>query len=81
MMATVTTKGQVTIPKNVRDRLAIKPHDRVNFLLEGGRAILIPVKTLKDLRGAVRPRSRSYLAQERPEARRAVAARVAEEME
>ena len=81
MLATVTTKGQVTIPKDVRDRLDIKPNDRVDFLLEGGRAVLIPVKTLKDLRGAVRPRSRSYLAEERRNARQAVAARVAEEME
>jgi AbrB family looped-hinge helix DNA binding protein len=81
MLATVTTKGQVTIPKDVRDRLDIKPNDRVDFLIEGGRAILIPIKTLKDLRGAVRRRSRSYMAQERRNARQAVAARVAEEME
>lgn len=30
-MTTVTTKGQVTIPKAVRDRLGVKPGDKVAF--------------------------------------------------
>ena len=29
MSTTVTTKGQVTIPKNVRDKAGIKPGDKV----------------------------------------------------
>ncbi|MFA6108979.1 MAG: AbrB/MazE/SpoVT family DNA-binding domain-containing protein, partial [Candidatus Latescibacterota bacterium] len=39
--ATLTTKGQVTIPKAVRDRLDLKAGDRVDFLVnEAGEAIL-----------------------------------------
>ena len=35
----VTTKGQVTIPKPVRDRLGIRPGTKVEFeLAEDGRA-------------------------------------------
>jgi AbrB family looped-hinge helix DNA binding protein len=30
-MTTVTSKGQVTIPKPVRDRLGVKPGDEVGF--------------------------------------------------
>jgi len=39
--ATVTRKGQVTIPKPVRDRLGIKPGSKVDFeIAEDGRAFL-----------------------------------------
>jgi antitoxin PrlF len=38
---TVTQKGQVTIPKPVRDRLGIKPGSKVDFeIAEDGRAFL-----------------------------------------
>lgn len=36
----VTTKGQVTIPKRLRDRLGIRPGDRVEFGLEDGHITL-----------------------------------------
>jgi len=38
---TVTSKGQVTVPKQVRDRLGIKPGSKVDFeIAEDGRAFL-----------------------------------------
>lgn len=41
MAVTVTSKGQVTIPKPVRDRLGINPGSKVDFeLAEDGRAFL-----------------------------------------
>jgi len=41
MATTVTSKGQVTIPKAIRDRLGIKPGTKVAFSLgEDGRAFL-----------------------------------------
>ncbi len=41
MSATVTSKGQVTIPKPIRDRLGIKPGTKVAFVIDGeGRAFL-----------------------------------------
>ncbi len=33
--ARVMAKGQVTIPKKVRDALGIEPGDRVTFIVEG----------------------------------------------
>lgn len=40
--ATVTSKGQVTIPKKVRTQLGIKPRDRVRFEMEGNVVRLRP---------------------------------------
>lgn len=52
MPTTVTSKGQVTIPKPVRERLGIKPGNAVEFeLAPDGRVVLLKV-------GARRPRSR-----------------------
>lgn len=39
-MATVTSKGQVTLPKKVRDALGIGPGAEVEFDLEEGRAVM-----------------------------------------
>lgn len=45
MATTVTSKGQVTIPKPVRDRLGIKPGSTVEFeLAPDGRVTLAKVK-------------------------------------
>ena len=41
MTATVTRKGQVTIPKPLRDRLGLSPGSSVEFRLEGeGRVVM-----------------------------------------
>ncbi len=53
MISTVTTKGQVTIPVSIRKKYGLHANDRVDFITEGDRIILIPVKTLRDFRGSV----------------------------
>ena len=40
-MTSLTQKGQVTIPKQIRLSLGIKPGDEVDFDMENGRAVLI----------------------------------------
>lgn len=40
LSSAVTTKGQVTIPVELREKLGIKPGDRVGFVDEGGRIVL-----------------------------------------
>jgi len=80
MLSTVTSKGQVTIPKEIRDLLHIHSNDKVDFVLEGEKVVLVPVKTLKDLRGAVQAEGKGDFALERTRAKTAVARRVREEM-
>ena len=40
-IATITSKGQTTIPKDIRDGLGLKPKDKVSFtLLPDGTVIM-----------------------------------------
>ena len=41
MGTTVTVKGQVTLPKNVRDAAGIKPGDRVDVRATASGAVII----------------------------------------
>ena len=34
MQATITAKGQVTLPKPIRDKLHLKPGDKIDFMLD-----------------------------------------------
>ena len=51
--ATVTAKGQITIPKRVREALGLRVGDQVVFLLEDGKAYLHPIsrRDIKELYG------------------------------
>ncbi len=51
--ATITSKGQVTIPQQVRDELDLHEGDRVLFRVIDGRAVLARTADLLDLAGAV----------------------------
>ncbi|MBN9064680.1 MAG: AbrB/MazE/SpoVT family DNA-binding domain-containing protein [Rhizobiales bacterium] len=52
--ATVTSKGQITIPASVREALGLKAGDRVEFVPEGKDGFVIRPATLpvSALRGA-----------------------------
>lgn len=41
--ATITTKGQATIPKEIRTHLHLQPGDRLEFIIdEDGRVLVMP---------------------------------------
>lgn len=56
-ITTITSKGQITIPKDVRQALDLKAHDRAIFTVEGNRAILTPVRkrSIMNCAGHCRP--------------------------
>jgi AbrB family looped-hinge helix DNA binding protein len=43
--STISSKGQVTIPIEVRHRLGLKQGDRVEFVFEEGKTVLRPVRS------------------------------------
>ncbi len=51
--AKITSKGQVTLPKAVRDALGIKIGDEVVFRVEGNRAVLARTPDFLDLAGTI----------------------------
>jgi len=57
--ATVTSKGQVTIPKRIRDRFGFEEGTEVTFLVRGDEVVLLPkadepLERLRELRDAIR---------------------------
>ena len=52
--ARMSTKGQLTVPKSVREALGLDTGDSVVFRVEGHRAILVKQPDLLDLERAVR---------------------------
>ncbi len=80
MISTITSKGQVTIPKEIRSFLGIKPSDKINFTVEKGNVVLKPVRTLKDFRGSVPIKNNSDIDKERSQARKIVGERIQKEM-
>lgn len=41
----ITSKGQVTIPAEIREELGLKPRDSVQFSREGGRVFIEPFES------------------------------------
>jgi AbrB family looped-hinge helix DNA binding protein len=55
MDSAITTKGQATIPKAIRDHLRLKPGDRVKFFVHpDGTVVLLPKIPISSLRGVVK---------------------------
>ena len=54
-ISVLTSKGQMTIPKEVRKALNLRPSEKVIIVVEGNRAILQPLKgNLLDIGGSVK---------------------------
>jgi AbrB family looped-hinge helix DNA binding protein len=52
----ITSKGQVTLPKPIRERLGVQPGDRVEFRVGEGGQVLVEAATvdIRKLRGALK---------------------------
>ena len=65
MQATITAKGQITIPKSIRNKLQLEPGDRIEFILDSGEVRIVPVTaSVRQLKGMVpKPRKPVTLEQ------------------
>jgi AbrB family looped-hinge helix DNA binding protein len=61
--ATLTSKGQITIPKEVRDHLGLEPGDRLSFNIgrEGDVTVEPETVDIRSLRGMLKSRRRVSL--------------------
>lgn len=57
--ATLTSKGQITIPKEIRDHLGLSAGDRLDFQIADGGAVLVEPETVdfRSLRAVLKPRA------------------------
>jgi antitoxin PrlF len=62
--STITSKGQVTVPKEVREHLRLKPGDRIDFVM--GRTGQITLKAIdtdiRSLRGILKSKRKEPLS-------------------
>jgi AbrB family looped-hinge helix DNA binding protein len=63
-VATLTSKGQTTIPKQVREHLKLNPGDKLDFVIESeGRVVIRPAKLdVRELKGLLKRRDGKVLS-------------------
>lgn len=50
-ISTLTQKGQVAIPKSIRDYFHLKPHDKVHFEVQDEKIVATPAPTIDEMFG------------------------------
>ncbi len=46
--STISSKGQVTVPQEIRIRLGLKDGDRVEFVIEGSNTVIRPARSAEN---------------------------------
>ena len=49
----ITSKGQTTLPKSIRDALSVRPGDKVRYIVHGDEVRIRKVKPIARLYGAL----------------------------
>lgn len=62
----LTSKGQTTIPKEIRDALGLKPGDQIRFVLEDENRVVLstPKRSIEELAGILHDPDRKPLSVE-----------------
>ena len=79
-VSVLTSKGQTTIPKDVREALNLKPHDKLIYIIENNRVIMMPSKgDILDLKGSVKENKSLNFKKLRQNTKKTIAKKIAEE--
>jgi antitoxin PrlF len=79
MESALTSKGQATIPKAIREHLGLKPGGRIKFFIHpDGSVVILPTRPVSTLRGMLKSKKRRPVTIE--EMNEAVAAGAADSM-
>ena len=62
---TISTKFQIVIPKEVRDKLHLSPQQRLQIVEKGGVITLVPEVSLKSLKGTLKGMSKTDLREKK----------------
>jgi antitoxin PrlF len=75
--ATITSKGQITVPKDIRDALGVHPGDRLAFRTREDGTVVVEAETLDlmTLRGMLKPKRKGMTLEAMNEAIRRTAGR------
>lgn len=57
-ISTITQKGQVVIPKQIRDFFAIKPFDKIFFEIKDDQIIAEPIYSVDAMFGAIKTKKK-----------------------
>lgn len=70
MQTTITSKGQVTVPAEIREKLNLRTGDRLDFEIENGAIRVVPVGkgTLEEFMGILPKATRTVSVEEMNEA-------------
>lgn len=63
--STVTQKGQITIPKDLREMLSIQKYSRVRFQAEKNYLKVFPEEDILDLAGKYKPKTKKSVLKAR----------------
>lgn len=53
-LSTITSKGQTTIPADIRRQLNLNSGDKLHFMIEDGHMVVVPARrSIKELKGII----------------------------
>lgn len=81
-LSTLTSKGQTTIPADIRRQLNLHAGDKLHFMVEDDHILIVPAKrSIKELKGILPKPERAFTIEEMDEAvQEAVAKNVMDSM-
>jgi len=78
LSSTITQKGQITIPKKIRETLNLKPNDQVVFVRRGDSIIIKPIRDILSVKGVVPQRKSKNYSEIREKVKNEITKRVAD---